>query len=131
MAIDRLTSASSLLAALRAEISKRTERSPRSDRLHDDAVLNGTRPPDPAALRRDLSSIVADVPLEDEASLRDAHRRVVRAVLLWEFGAELREHADWQPILDELSATLAGDESHWAAFRELVKGLQGRVAASS
>jgi hypothetical protein len=33
--------------------------------------------------------------------------RVFRAILLWEFGAGLREHPEWQPMLESITSNLA------------------------
>ena len=126
MSIDRLSSTAALIAALRAEVSKKTDRA-RGESAGTTSRNEGTRGAqahDVAALRRELTEIVKGVSPEDEAAMRDARPRLVRAVLVWEFGSGLREYAEWQPMLETLVRTLESDERHRAAFAEMVRELQ-------
>lgn len=127
MAIDRLGPAGHLLASLRAEAIRK---SGRKDTHRADAEAVGSLPREPAsardldALRRELAEIVEGVSASDPEALKEARPRVVRAILLWEFGAGLREHGDWQPMLDTLVETLEGSEAYQAQFASLVRDLQ-------
>jgi hypothetical protein len=126
MPIDRLSSTSALIAALRAEVSRKTERArgeSTGKTVRGDASTR-TRSHEVAALRRELVEIVKGVSSQDEAAMREVRPRIVRAVLLWEFGAELREYGEWQPMLDTLVRTLENDSRHRAAFVEMVRDLQ-------
>jgi hypothetical protein len=77
-----------------------------------------------AALRRDLAEVLKDVPAGDAEALDAARPRVIRTILLWEFGSELREHSQWQPMLDSLVQTLQTDESHRQAMSRLLSELR-------
>lgn len=125
MSIDRLSAASGLIAALRAEISRKSGQAARksvADVDNGPGTAAGTR--DVGALRRELAAILADVDENDPAALEAARRRVVRSVLLWEFGGELREHPQWQPMLDRIANALAGNEAHREEFTRMVKDLR-------
>lgn len=123
MAIDRLGPTSPLLSALRAEVT----RSPRPGKpsiAAEAATSEAARQPrDPAILRKELKEIVKGVTPGDEEAMARARVKVVRAVLLWEFGAELREHGEWQPMLDTLVTTLEANEHHHRTFAQLVRDL--------
>ena len=126
MSIDRLSSTSSLIAALRAEIASKNEKTARrgtagTGRTEQNAV---PKPRDVNALRRELAEILKGISPTDTEAMDAARPRVVRAVLLWEFGAELREYGEWQPMLDTLVRTLENDSRHRAAFVEMVRDLQ-------
>ncbi len=127
MPIDPLGPASSLIAALRAEITRKGERGGRRAQARaaptqDSASTRGAR--DPAALRRELAELVRDVPAADAQALDAVRPRVVRAVLLWEFGAAMREYGEWQPMLEQIDRTLAADPRHREEFARLVRDLQ-------
>ena len=125
MAIDRLSSTSALLAALRAEGVRKNERPERGDT--EPAVstkAKGATRHDIAALRRDLAEILKGIAPDDQAALDAARPRVVRAVLLWQFGPELREHSQWQPMLDTLVRTLESSDEHRAQVSALIAELK-------
>jgi hypothetical protein len=75
-------------------------------------------------LRREVADILKGIAPDDQAALDAARPRVVRAVLLWEFGPELREHSQWQPMLDTLVRTLESSEEHRAQFSALIAELK-------
>lgn len=127
MAIDRLGSTGHLLAALRAEVARKSER--RNDRSDAgqavDAPAGDPSPPrDLNALRRELAEIARGVPASDPDALDAVRPRMIRAVLLWEFGAGLREHNDWQAMLDAIVDTLQNDPRQREQFGRLVRDLQ-------
>ena len=125
MAIDRLSSTSALLAALRAEGVRKRDR-PDSGGAAEAGSANTGAPArhDLGALRREVADILKGIAPDDQAALDAARPRVVRAVLLWEFGPELREHSQWQPMLDTLVRTLESSEEHRAQFSALIAELK-------
>lgn len=68
--------------------------------------------------------MVRDVAVEDLEMVKRLRSRMVRALLLWEFGQELREHPDWQPMLETIVATLEADESQQKHFLALISELK-------
>lgn len=122
MPIDRLSSTSSLLAALRAELAKKKD-----GRAAAAPAPSGDLPAarrDAAVLRRELAAIARAVPDGDAAALDAARPRVVRAILLWEFGQELRGHAEWHSMVDTLVAALEADPRHRDDLARLVRELR-------
>ena len=120
--IDPLGATTSLLAALRAEVA-RTPR-PAKPGAAAEMVASATVPRrDAALLRKELKDILKGVVPGDEQAMGSARVRVVRAVLLWEFGPELREHAEWQPMLDTLVSTLDANPAHRQTFLQLIHDL--------
>ncbi|MGH8076043.1 MAG: hypothetical protein ACREPE_01795 [Lysobacter sp.] len=128
MAIDRLGATSSLLAALRAEVS-RSPRTAKTGASTEAATPEATTPEagpplrDAAVLRKELKEIVKGVAPNDEEATARARVKVVRAVLLWEFGPQLREHGEWQPMLDTLVTTLEANPVHRQTFAQLIRDL--------
>lgn len=125
MAIDKLGPAAGILAALRAEMSQRGERLARhSARQADTAPATTRRRGDVQVLRKQLAELVKSIDVRDEAAVKKARPQVVRAILLWEFGAEFREHAEWQPILESIVRTLEAQPAHEVQFRKLIDSLK-------
>lgn len=127
MAIDRLPPTSALLAALRGDLARKAAREDghaRASGMAQAQQSSGARVRDPNKLRRELAEIVKDVQADDPASVDEARPRIVRAVLLWEFGPDLREHPDWQPMIQRLVTTLQSDGRHRDDFSELVRMLK-------
>jgi hypothetical protein len=127
MAIDRLLSPGALIAMLRSDQVRKDERPARPGSADDTDTaprMHGPRRHDPAALRGQLADIVRGVDSGDPESVAAVRPRVIRAVLQWEFGSELREYADWQPMLEQLTAALAVDEQHRRDFLRLIDELQ-------
>jgi hypothetical protein len=77
-----------------------------------------------AVLRRQLVDLVRDEAVEDPATQARLRPRVVRAILLWEFGPALREHPEWQPMLESIDAALAADEGQRSQFAALLGELK-------
>ena len=126
MSIDKLGAASGIIAALRAEVGQRSERAQRKpdSRAELHAPVQARRR-DVEVLRKQLVEIVKTVDVKDAAAVRKARPQMVRAILLWEFGPELREHPDWQPMLESITQTLESQgERHDAEFRKLIETLR-------
>jgi hypothetical protein len=127
--IEGLPPTSALLAALRAEVAKKTEREPGARPDVADASLADhvveAKKRDVAGLKRELAAMVKGISPDDEKAMAAVRPRVVRTVLLWEFGARLREYSEWQPMLERLVATLEADERHRAQFAGMIRELQG------
>ncbi|MBW8311229.1 MAG: hypothetical protein K0M64_04270 [Rhizobium sp.] len=130
MAVDRLTSTSALIAAVRASA---TAKSGQSRRAAEPAPTVGAdkpvnRPasgrPSVAALRRELAELVRDANIQDPEVVDRLRPRVVRSILLWEFGASLREHPEWQPMLETVVSALAANEGQRAQFQQLLAELR-------
>lgn len=100
----------------------------RSLRATDDAgephAGERVAPRDPNSLRKQLVDIVRGVSMDDADELGHIRMRVVKAVLLWEFGRELREHEEWQPMVEKIAGSLVMDEGFRNAFNRLIAELQ-------
>ncbi|HEY0199045.1 MAG TPA: hypothetical protein VGC19_10985 [Rhodanobacter sp.] len=128
MAIDRLSSTAALIASLRDDAIRRM--GPARGAIRDAGgktpVENAAMPSRPpvARLRRELMEIVNSVSPTDAGAGRELPSRMARAVLLWEFGAELREHPEWRPMLDGIVDTLMADPKQTKTFELLVRKLK-------
>ncbi len=126
MAIDKLGSASGIIAAMRAEMSRRGERAGETATRRTET--SGAPLPargDVKVLRKQLAEIVQAVAIDDPEAVRAVRPRVVRAILLWEFGPGLREHPEWQPMLEAITGALEGHGPHEAQFLKLLAELKG------
>lgn len=122
--VDKLSSASNIIAALRAEMSNRTEGVARKSTRRPDAPGEPRRPQDVNDLRVQLAELVKPVALDDPKAVQAVRAKVVRAILLWEFGAKLREHHEWQPMLESITQALEAHPPHQAQFLQLLAELK-------
>lgn len=127
MTIDRLSALSAHIAALRADVSRKSGGA-RDRREADDAdgvdVAPDSRARDIDSLRKRLADLVRDIDPNDVGALKNARERVVKAVLLWEFGQDLRENAEWRPMVETIAESLVADERLRGAFDRLIKELR-------
>lgn len=125
MSIDKLGSAAGIIAALRAEMSKRNERAGKQPGKRGDVPgLPSVPAGDIKALRKHLAELVKTVSADDPAAVRAARPQVVRAILLWEFGPALRDHPEWQPMLDSITQSLEANAPHEAQLIKLISDLK-------
>lgn len=123
MAVDRLSSTSALIASLRSELSRRPSRAGRTEESTT-APAGASKRRDVGQLRRQLVDLVREFPDADQASIDSLRPRFVRTILLWEYGPALREHPDWQVILDNIVQAIGADPSQKQSFVSLVEELR-------
>lgn len=126
MAIDRLSSTAALIAALRSDATRKNAASTSSGGAAKTSQRPATGRPDLAQLRLELTSLIKDVALDDAEAVRMVRPRLVKAILLWEFGASLREHPEWRPMMDNIVQTLEADPRQNEQFVALIRELKTR-----
>jgi len=125
MSIEKLGQASGLIAALRAEMGRRTEKTGgKQQSLRADTPQAESAPRDPKILRQQLAELVRPVPLDNPEAVSAVRPKVFRAILLWEFGPGLRDHPDWQPMLESITGNLEANADHQAQFLRLLSELK-------
>lgn len=126
MAIDRLSSTSALIATLRAGVARTTGQGAQVEATGGPpARANAAKSrPDVGVLRRQLVEMVRGETIEDPAVVKRLRPRLVRAILLWEFGASLREHPEWQPMLEDIVSTLESNPAQVEHFSALLADLK-------
>jgi hypothetical protein len=117
MSIDRSGPTSSLIAALRADITRRSER-------NRSASTGDGQHRDTAVLRRALTDLVQSTPADDPQTREALQRRVIETVLRWEFGADPDIAGNAQPMIEQIARTLQADPRHGEQFARLVQELQ-------
>jgi hypothetical protein len=121
VAIDRLSTTSALIATLRAGVERAAGQAPKATGAGLPAghsALPKTRP-QVGELRLQLVDLVRGEDIDDPAAVKRLRPRLVRAILLWEFGPSLREHPEWQAILESICSTLessSGQAKHFSAL---------------
>lgn len=126
MAIDRLSSTAALIAALRSDTTRKNAASASSGATAKTPDRPGTARPSLAQLRLELAALVKEVALDDAEAVRQVRPRLVKAILLWEFGASLREHPEWKPMMDNIVQTLEADSRQNDQFLALIRELKTR-----
>jgi hypothetical protein len=127
VAIDRLSSTSALISALRGDMLRKAERRPtaaaaaKSTETSKNAADSARST---AKLRAQLVDIAREVDLDDPASLHNSRIRLVRSILLWEYGEAFREHPDWKPLLDHITSAFDADDAQKQKYMDLLKVLK-------
>ncbi|MGH8108424.1 MAG: hypothetical protein ACREO1_06865 [Arenimonas sp.] len=125
MAIDKLTSTASIIAALRGEASEKGERTRRKNtQTADTSEAQIAKRGDIKVLRQQLADIIKPISLDDKEAVKRARPQVIRSILLWEFGPALREHPEWQPILEIITTAMEQHPAHEANFLKLLSELK-------
>lgn len=126
MAIDRLSSTAALIAALRSDATRKNTASTFAGAKTKTTERAASGRPNIAQLRSELASLVEDVALDDAEAIRQLRPRMIKSILLWEFGATLREHPEWKPMMDSIVQTLEADAHQKEQFLSLIRELQAR-----
>jgi hypothetical protein len=125
MSIDKLNSTAGIIAALRGESSDRGEKTRRKNTEASDAREAGTSARgDIKVLRQQLADLIKPVSLDDKEAVRRIRPQMIRSILLWEFGAALRDHPDWQPMLETITQSIEKSPVHEANFLKLLSELK-------
>ncbi len=128
MATGRIPPAGSLLETMRAiarDKAKATMRKGSSPGTDD--VRGAGNVKTIADLRSKLQHALADVDTSDEQSMHDAREPALREILLWEFGSDFRQDAQFLPIVDAVKSVLDTDPQFQKRFTELVQGLKAKT----
>jgi hypothetical protein len=125
MPIDKLTSTASIIAALRGESNDKSSRAKRkTEQALQTSDIATTKRGDIKVLRQQLAELVKPISLDDQEAVQRIRPQVIRSILLWEFGADLRDHPDWQPILESITQTMQSHPGHQANFLKLLSELK-------
>jgi len=127
VAIDRLSSTSALISALRGDMLRKTGQRPAAapaSRSTESTSSASSPAPSAAKLRARLVDIAREVDLDDPASLQSSRIRLVRSILLWEYGEDFREHPDWKPLLDHITSAFDADDAQKQKYMDLLKALK-------
>jgi hypothetical protein len=122
--VDKLTSTASVIAALRAEMNNRTDAAGRRTTRRSESPEKGKATRDISVLRAELAELVKPVAADDLAAVKAVRPKVVKAILLWEFGPAMREHPEWQPMLESITESLEAHPPHAAQFQQLIADLK-------
>lgn len=128
MSVDRLSSTASLIAALRGDVLRKMEQRPKAE--HSPAAHGGRQPPQISQLRVQLVEIARAIDATDSEQVRQARVRMLRSVLLWEFGDAFRDHPEWRPLMDYLNSALDDDAAN-ARFLQLLQALKAKTKRTS
>lgn len=125
MPIDKLNSTAGIIAALRGESSDRGDKARRKSTTASDTQDSPrSNRADLKVLRQELSDLVKPVTLDDKEAVRRLRPQVIRNILLWEFGTSLRDHPEWQPILETITQSIEKSPAHEANFLKLLSELK-------
>jgi hypothetical protein len=127
MPTDRITRPTSPIETIRALARERTARATGST-----SAAEQGRPAAPIErrsledLRGRLRQIFERVDTHDPQSLISIREPVLREILLWEFGSDFRQDAEFLPMVDAIGKMLDVDPQFHQRFAALVTTLQAR-----
>lgn len=127
MPTDRITRPTSPIETIRALARERTQRASGSA-----SATEQSRTAPPAVrrslddLRSRLRQLLERVSADDPQSLGSVREPVLREILLWEFGSDFRQDAEFLPMVDAIGKMLDVDPQFHQRFAALVTTLQTR-----
>lgn len=106
---NKIGSLSRMLELVRLSGAKRSER----------ATLQGEKAPprnsapavprDMEVLKARLRRQVEGVDLEDDASVADGRRAILREILVWEFGEAIRNHSEFTTMIETIEKAMTAN----------------------
>lgn len=124
MSVGPAGSAAALVSLLKAELAEGSRRRTSSKTGPETNTGTGETAQTAPSLRTQLVQVARQVDLTDPVAVKSARRRLIRTVLVSQFGADLREHSQWEAMLDSIQATLEQDPQHVSQFHALLQQLQ-------
>lgn len=124
MPIDRTTRSSSLLGLAPTARRKQVGKAARGESASSSSTDVGNKAQSLDHLRRRLGSLVAQVDLADEESVKQVREPVLKEVLLWEFGEDFRQDPGFISTLESLADMLETQPSYQQQFSDLLKHLK-------
>ena len=124
MTIEKLNSTASLIASLRTD-SKITASGVRQKPVN--AAETSEKAPASGnikILREELVNLVKDVDVNDAVAVKLVTPKVIRSILLWQYGPEIREHPEWSPILEAISKSIETHKTSQENFLKLLSELK-------
>lgn len=129
MPTDRIGPNTSLLETMRAlardrakGAEKAASKAPMGSSPRGNATVSAAG--SAAELRKRLRSVVADVDVNDTQSLANAREPALREILLWEFGSDFRQSAQFLPMVASIGQALDADEGFQAQFAKMILSLK-------
>lgn len=124
MSIDKLNSVASLIAVLRegsgGKIDRARSKPPSAAGEEAKIVKRG----DVKELRQQLADLAKNISIEDKAAVESIRPLVIRSILLWKYGPELREHSEWQPMLQAIDQAIGKHPANQENFLKLLQDLK-------
>lgn len=124
MSVGPVVSAGALVSLLKAELAEGGRRRTSRKTGPETSTRSGEAAQAASSLRTQLVRVARQVDLADPVAVKSARRRLIRTVLVSQFGPDLREHSQWEAMLDTIEATLEQDPQHVSQFHALIQQLQ-------
>lgn len=129
MSIDPLSSLSAHIARLRTEHAEKNGKSRRKRTAEDredtsaDVISEsfGNTSREVGGLRAVISDIVRGANDQGGGSDDVLRSRIVKAILIWEFGPSMREHPEWKPMIEKIAHALENDDRFSSAFSRMIE----------
>lgn len=129
MPTDRINPGASLLEAMRAmALDKARKRDPSSAAASIDPAKNESTGPSRTGgateLRQRLRTLLAPVDPDDDEAINRIREPALREVILWEFGDDFRQSANFHPMVTSISQAMDIDERFRAQFVAMIRSLK-------
>lgn len=122
MSTNRITSTSTLVEMLQTMARERPGGIRQGSNTKPNT--NAAARHDVAALRQRLQVVIADTDTSNTESVTSARNAAVCEILLWEFGGEFRNDAQFSPMVDAIGKAFDVDPALQSQFIGLLKGLR-------
>ena len=126
MGIDKLGPIGNAISLMRGEMKRRAGQVAitQSIEIDESNVANAISGRNLEDLKTELSQLVSAVDVADQSAVNAAKQKIIRAILLWEFGQSLRDHPEWHVLLERIQVALETDPSHQSHFKKIIQEIK-------
>lgn len=126
MSIDRLGSIANAISLMRGEMKRRVSNpaTASTQSLDETAASPETVAHDIEGLKTELLQLVATVDVANQDDIDAVKPKVLRAILLWEFGQSLRNHPEWSVMMERIQAVIESMPDHNNQFKKIIRDIK-------
>jgi hypothetical protein len=126
MGIDRLGSIANAISLMRGEMKRRVSNpaAASTQSLDETAAPPETVAHDIEGLKTELLQLVATVDVANQDDIDAVKPKVLRAILLWEFGQSLRNHPEWSVMMERIQAVIESMPDHNNQFKKIIRDIK-------
>lgn len=126
MSIDKLGSIANAISLMRGEMKRRVSNpsSSSTQSLDEAAASPEASAHDIEGLKAELHRLVAAVDVANQNDLDTVKPKILRAILLWEFGQSLRNHPEWSVMMERIQAAIESMPDHRNQFKKIIQEIK-------
>jgi hypothetical protein len=126
MGIDKLGSIANAISLMRGEMKRRVSSQTTSSMqsLDETAASPEAVVHDIEGLKTELLQLVVGVDVTNQDDIDVVKPKIIRAILLWEFGQSLRNHPEWSVLMERIQTVIESMPDHKNQFKKIISEIK-------